>query len=76
MTMQETAKKIGVSASTYRDWGYGRKIPALRISKIAKALSVSTNELLGEPRKRSFENIVHAISLIEEALKFLKKVSH
>ena len=75
MTMKETAKKVGVSVSTYRDWEYGRKIPASRISKIAKALAISTNELLEELSKKDSKHLEQAIFLIEEALKSLKKIA-
>lgn len=48
MKMTEVAKLIEVSVSTYRDWEYGRKIPANYILKIASALSTSVEDLTNE----------------------------
>lgn len=75
MTMKEVARKIGVSVSTYRDWEYGRKIPASRIPKIAEALGVTTGKLLGELEQLRADNLEHTISLLEEALKNLRKIA-
>ncbi|MCB9027132.1 MAG: helix-turn-helix transcriptional regulator [Bdellovibrionaceae bacterium] len=72
MTMKETAQKIGVSASTYRDWEYGRKIPVSHATKIAEVLSISLSDLVGEISPKNRGQLLEAISLIEEALKKLK----
>jgi len=72
MTLKQMAQAVGVSVSTYRDWEYGRKIPASKVSLISKALSVSTVELLGEAESSRERSIGAAVSLIEEALDHLK----
>lgn len=72
MTMKETAQQIGVSASTYRDWEYGRKIPVSHATKISEVLSISLSDLVGEMKPKDQGQLLEAIHLIEEALKKLK----
>lgn len=40
MTLKETAKLLCVPVSTYRDWEYGRKIPADAAIKLAEVFDV------------------------------------
>lgn len=72
MTLKETAQKIGVSTSTYRDWEYGRKVPVSHVTKIAEVLSISVYDLVGETSPKDQGQVLEAIRLIEEALKKLK----
>ncbi len=73
LTQSEVAKRIGVSSSTYRDWEYGRKIPAIYLGSIAEILSVSLEELIGKTAnpKTDFKQAIH---LIEKGLLLLKKM--
>ena len=73
MTIKELAALIQVPASTYRDWEYGRKISAEKISKLAEVFEVSINELMGEDEK-SPKELTKAIFIIEEALQLLRKI--
>lgn len=72
-TQVEVAKKIGVSSSTYRDWEYGRKVPANYIQSLAEALNASLEDLIGKKNKEAGD-MNHAISLIEKGLSLLKKM--
>jgi transcriptional regulator with XRE-family HTH domain len=42
----ELAKKIGIPASTYREWEYGRAIKGEPYVGIANALNISLQELM------------------------------
>ena len=48
LTIKQAAEKLGVPASTYRDWEYGAKIPALALLDLSKLYKVSILKLLGE----------------------------
>lgn len=45
-SVAEVAKKLNVSASTYRDWEYGRQIKGEPYMKLAEIYGVSLMELL------------------------------
>lgn len=71
LTMREAARRVGVSVSTYRDWEYGRKIPACKIVSISKALRVTVNQILGVRDEPNRENLRAALHLIEDARKMI-----
>ena len=73
MKMTEVAKLIEVSVSTYRDWEYGRKIPAKYLGKIARALSTSVGTLTDEKRIDDLAGKQKAISLLLEVIEILQK---
>lgn len=53
-TISEVAQRIGVPASTYREWEYGRSIRGEFYLPLSKALSVSLYELVsGQPPRRA-----------------------
>ncbi len=45
LTAKEMAKLIGVPASTYREWEYGRGTKLLPLQKISQVLAISVTEL-------------------------------
>ncbi len=73
LTIAECAKKLGVSASTYREWEYGRAISGEPYQNIAEILGISVSELMGykksnlidelESISRSIENIQNHIKI-------------
>lgn len=73
MTIKEVAQGLGVSASTYRDWEYGRKIPAEHLQRLASVFQVSTDELIGTKFAAGSE-LMEAISCIEKGLGLLRKL--
>ena len=73
MTIKEVAQGLEVSPSTYRDWEYGRKIPAEYLPRLASVLQVSTEELIGSKVAVGGE-LVEAISCIEKGLRLLRKL--
>lgn len=44
-SQKQVAERAGVSASTYRDWEYGKKIKGEPYADLASALNVSITEL-------------------------------
>lgn len=71
LSINQVAKKLGVSPSTYRTWEYGASIKGEPYIQLAKIFEVSLSELLtGE--KMSIEtqltNIEHQIKIIRSML--------
>lgn len=69
--MRETARRIGVPETTYREWEYGRKIcGAEPYRKIARAFGISISELFGEDHSDlSVENRIERIRADAEVVK-------
>lgn len=78
LTIRETAKKIGVPESTYREWEYGRSIRGEPYLKIAKAFNISLDELLGSPKSsqeafdKELDKIVDEMSKLKQKIINLK----
>jgi len=70
-SQKQIAALVGVPASTYRDWEYGKQIKGEPYAQLAKALNVSLVELLtGEaPLKGS---LMVDISELEDIVKRIK----
>lgn len=69
--MRETAKRIGVPETTYREWEYGRAITGEPYPKIAEAFEITLEEVFGlDARADSPEE---AIDRIISDLRVLKK---
>lgn len=66
-SINEVAKKIGVSPSTYRTWENGAEIRGEPYPKIAQVFNISVNELITGEKKDiekyliEMENIIHVI---------------
>lgn len=70
MSINQVAKKLGVSPSTYRTWEYGASIKGEPYVELAKIFDVSLNELLtGE--KSSIEIY---LTKIEDQVKFIRSI--
>lgn len=74
MTLKETAKYLEVPVSTYRDWEYGRKMPADAILKLSEAfdvpMTVFTHREMGPGA-----DLQRAIDLMEEALRIVRNAA-
>lgn len=71
LTMKEAAAEIGVSVSTYRDWEYGRKVPACKVVAISKAFRVSIHQVLGVNEDPNQEALKAALYFIEDAKRMI-----
>jgi len=72
LSASETAKLIGVSVSTYREWENGRGIRGEPYVKIAKIFGVTLSELLiGEVVLKS--KLIQELELVETHLKLLRE---
>lgn len=71
MTLKETAKHLEVPVSTYRDWEYGRKIPADAAIKLAEIFDVPMSIFSGRGVSRDAD-LERAVALMEEALKIVR----
>lgn len=71
MTLKETAKYLEVPVSTYRDWEYGRKMPADAILKLAEAFDVPMT-IFTQREMGPGADLQRAIDLMEEALRIVR----
>lgn len=71
MTLKETAFLLEVPVSTYRDWEYGRKVPADIISKLAEIFDVPIS-IFSMKGPTSTVELKRAAVLLEEALKIVR----
>jgi transcriptional regulator with XRE-family HTH domain len=72
LSMKALSQKIGVPASTYRDWEYGASVLGQPYIKIAEALDVSLHQLLGNERPKN-ESLLKLIARLESITQELKK---
>lgn len=68
LTIAECAQAVGVSASTYRDWEYGRAITGEPYIKMAQVLRVSLSVLLGGEDGDVIRELLEIESSLVEAL--------
>lgn len=77
LSQKQVAERAGISASTYRDWEYGKKIKGEPYVNLASALNVSISELFTDKKLvtskihqelRDIERIVESIRKTVAAL--------
>lgn len=71
MTLKATAQLLGVPLSTYRDWEYGRKIPAEVLPKLAEAFNLPLT-VFSEKSVLNPNDLQKAVVLLEEALMIVR----
>lgn len=47
MTVEDLAKRIGITKKTYYNWVHGNKIPSTKLIEIAKLFNCSLDYLVG-----------------------------
>jgi len=72
LSMRDLARLINVPETTYREWEYGRAIRGEPYVKLARALGVSLEDLLGDDIQLPAV-LEHDIDLIVDRLLELKK---
>ena len=71
VSVSEVAKRIGVAASTYREWEYGRSIKGEPYVELARVLGVTLTELMiGE--RPSADRFLKELDELGEKVKTLK----
>ncbi len=68
---KDVALRTGVSVSTYREWENGRKISGEPYVKLASALSMNINDLLGI-ENTNVQNFAQNLDLLEEQVKIIR----
>lgn len=72
LSQAEFAANVGVSASTYRDWEYGKKIKGEPYLALATALDVDlVYLLLGE--SRGTDEVLNQLRELERMIKNIRK---
>ena len=71
LRIDEIAEFVGVAASTYREWEYGRAIRGEPYTKLAQVLDISLLELITGESSPKTQSLVE-IEKIEHHLKMLK----
>ncbi len=72
LTISKCAKEIGVSASTYRDWEYGRSISGEPYLAIAKLFGISLAELFSIDNSQVDKNLKEIESDLKKILNHIK----
>lgn len=72
LTIKECADFLGVSASTYRDWEYGRAITGEPYPKIAELFGISILDLFGMNKSKSVATLSEIELIVDELSKKLK----
>lgn len=71
MTLKEIAGQLGVPTSTYRDWEYGRKVPAEVVSRLAEFYGLPISAFTANPKAQQSE-LRRVSALLEEALQIVR----
>ena len=72
LSRKDVASKLGLPATTYRDWEYGVSITGEPYLQLAKILSVSVSELMGEKTAIPPVDMRICIAEIQNKLDLLK----
>jgi len=72
--MREAARLVGVPESTYREWEYGRQIRGEPYVRIAKAFSVSLDELFGH--ETTTTSLAEDLERLEAFVRAIKAKTH
>lgn len=73
LSLKQTAELVGVSASTYRDWEYGKAIQGEPYEKLAEVFQVSLVELITGKLRRT-QDLKIAVQALDSAVVNLKKI--
>ena len=73
LSVKELSKMLSISASTYREWEYGRNITGNPYLKISSALEVSLNELFGVQTIK-YKEVENAINEVKTRVNKLEKI--
>lgn len=77
LTLQQVARAIGVPASTYRDWEYGKAIRGEPYEKLAELFGVSLRDLLASKKTETSDMVgplTEAKKKIDEALRIAQSL--
>lgn len=72
LSIQEVATRIGVAASTYREWENGRAITGNPYAKISSALGVGVYQILGL-EDTSKDTLFSCLNELERCVQNLKR---
>ena len=72
LNQKQVAERAGISASTYRDWEYGKKIKGEPYVDLASALNVSVSELLTD-KKMVVSKVHQELREIERFVESIRK---
>jgi len=77
LSQKQVADLVGISASTYRDWEYGKQIKGEPYAKLAQALGTTISELLGGQISHSdkVRELIAHINALDELVKLLRKTA-
>lgn len=72
LSQKEVAQRAGISASTYRDWEYGKQIKGEPYVDLAQALDVSITELFTD-KKLAASRVHQELREIERLVESIRK---
>lgn len=72
LTQKQVSEFIGIPASTYRDWEYGKQIKGEPYEKLAVVLDVTISQLITGRTLRS-EELIKQLDYLDEHIKIIRK---
>lgn len=74
LSLKQVAEQLGISASTYRDWEYGKAIQGEPYMDLAKVLNVGIVELI-TGKDRQNDDLTKAIQSLETIVSDIKTIA-
>lgn len=73
LTQKEVAEKLGIAASTYRDWEYGKQIKGEPYLALSQVLQVSLTELITGNADLPTSKIMQELREIQRIVESIQK---
>jgi transcriptional regulator with XRE-family HTH domain len=73
LSVREVSQLIGVPATTYRDWEYGKRIQGQPYIRIAQAFGITLDELFGVEKnniglEQKLDSIINELQMVRRTL--------
>lgn len=75
LSQKEVADQLGIAASTYRDWEYGKQIKGEPYLDLAEVFQVSLTELLTGNKEKVSVKILEDLNEIERIVELIRKTA-
>ncbi|MES2769314.1 MAG: helix-turn-helix transcriptional regulator [Bdellovibrionota bacterium] len=74
LSLKQVAEQLNISASTYRDWEYGKAIQGEPYMDLAKVLNIGIVELMTGSRSQN-QDLIRAIQSLDKIVSDIKTIA-
>ncbi len=74
LSLKQVAEQLNISASTYRDWEYGKAIQGEPYMDLAKVLNIGIVELMTGSRSQN-QDLIRAIQSLDKIVSDVKAIA-